>query len=62
MDLVKVFITGLVLCHPEAAVVDPVGMEGTAALLHALKNQTIIFCCEFLLTISRPLQIRHWNQ
>ena len=38
MDLVKVFIAGLVLCHTEATVVDPVGMEGTAAPLHALKN------------------------
>ena len=62
MDLVKVFIAGLVLCHTEATVVDPVGMEGTAAPLHALKNQTIVFCCEFLVTISPPLQIRHWNQ
>ena len=41
MDVVKV--SGLVLCHTEATVVDPVGMEGTAAPLHALKNETIVF-------------------
>ena len=43
MDLVKVSIAGLVLCHTEATVVDPVGMEGTTAPHHALKNETIVF-------------------
>ena len=43
MDLVKVSIAGLVVCHTEATVVDPVGMDGTAAPLHTLKNETIVF-------------------
>ena len=47
MDLVKVSIAGLVLCHTEATVVDPVGMEGTTAPLHALKNETIVFLLRF---------------
>ena len=43
MYLDKVSIAGLVLCHTEATVVDPVGIKGTAAPLHALKNGTIVF-------------------
>ena len=34
------------------------GTEGTAAPLHALKNETIFFCFEFLLTISPPPRSR----
>ena len=39
--------------------VDPVEMEGTAAPLHALRR--FFCCCEFLLTIPPPLQVRHWT-
>ena len=47
MNQVKVSIAGLVLCHTEATVVDPLGMEGTAAPLHALKNEKIFFVVNF---------------